>query len=404
MRTSVGTVEKRRQYRARSGRESTARGARVGSYAGAPIVFTSSWLVLGILLIVLFAPIARRNWPDLGAWSYVVSALVVAILGLSTLVHEMAHAIVANRAGLRINAINVTFWGGATHLATASPTPATRALISGSGPLSNLLLAAISYVLWQLPTQGSIWWALLAVLTFVNLFVGVLNLFPALPLDGGGLVEALIWAIKKDHFEASRITGRISQILGVVLAVAPFLWMAAAKQTLDYVLIVWAVILGAAMWSTGAAVRQRRRPTAVAPEIFLPALGLSGETSVADLPARLASLAQPELPAYADQVVVVVQAPNGAVTGWIDPQVVAQVPHSLAGTTSLAAVSQPLPAQATVHGLAGDSDHWITQISNLPHEVPGLVIVDDGSAGEPARVRAAVNMERLVAELAAGQR
>src|SRR5690625_7092025 len=83
--------------------------------------------------------------------------------------------------------------------------------------------------------------------------------------------------------------------------------MAAMKQTLDYVLILWAVILGAAMWSTGAAVRQRRRPTAVAPEIFLPAIGLSGDTTVADLPARLASLAKPELPAYADQVVVVVQ-------------------------------------------------------------------------------------------------
>src|SRR5690625_6892999 len=116
MRTSVGTVEKRRQYRARSGRESTARGARVGSYAGAPIVFTSSWLVLGMLLIVLFAPIARRNWPVLGAWSYVMSALGVALLGLSTLLHVMAHAIVAIRAALRINVINVTYLRGATHL------------------------------------------------------------------------------------------------------------------------------------------------------------------------------------------------------------------------------------------------------------------------------------------------
>src|SRR5690625_2763269 len=355
MRTSVGTVEKRRQYRARSGRESTARGARVGSYAGAPIVFTSSWLVLGILLIVLFAPIARRNWPDLGAWSYVVSALVVAILGLSTLVHEMAHAIVANRTGLRINAINVTFWGGATHLATASPTPATRALISGSGPLSNLLLAAISYVLWQLPTQGSIWWALLAVLTFVNLFVGVLNLFPALPLDGGGLVEAAVWAVKKDHYVAGRITARISQVLGVTLALSPFVWMAATRVRIDMVLIIWCVILGAAMFSTGSAIRQRPPTKPVSREIFLPARAIASHAMLSELPERIASLARVELPAYPDQAVIVLREPNGQISGWVDPQASAEVTRSLTATTAVKSASQSLRPEAVVTGVNADS-------------------------------------------------
>ena len=417
----MGTVEKRRQHHGRSSGQ--ARGARVGTYAGAPIVFTSSWIILGGLLIVLFAPIARRNWPDLGAWSYAVAGLLVAILGLSTLVHEMAHALVAHRSGLRITAINVTFWGGATHLASASPTPRTRALISGAGPVSNLVLAAISYLLWQIPEEWSILWALLAVLTFVNLFVGLLNLFPALPLDGGGLVEALIWAITKDQYTANRVTGRISQVLGVALAIAPFLWMAIAGEMLDYLILIWCVILGATMWSTGAAVRQRPRPSAVPQDIFMPAIGLSADQPVASLPPHLGSLrttgapssaasgragladgTYPAGPARPAAVIGVLQAADGTVTGWVEPQVASQVPSNLAASTPLSAVSQSLPAQAIITGGQGNSEYWLSIIRQLPYEVPGLVIVDQAGPGVPVRVRAAVSMERLVAALVASQR
>lgn len=353
---------------------------------------------------MLFAPIARRNWPDLGAWSYAVAGLLVAILGLSTLVHEMAHAVVAHRSGLRITAINVTFWGGATHLASSSPTPRTRALISGAGPVSNLVLAAISYLLWQIPEEWSILWALLAVLTFVNLFVGLLNLFPALPLDGGGLVEALIWAITKDQYTANRLTGRISQIMGVALAVAPFLWMAVAGEMLDYLILIWCVILGATMWSTGAAVRQRPRPSAVPQEIFMPAIGLSADQPVASLPPHLGSLRTTAGPARPDAVIGVLQATDGTVTGWVDPQVASQVPSNLAVSTPLSAVSQSLPAQAIINGGQGNSEYWLSIIRQLPYEVPGLVIVDHAGPGVPVRVRAAVSMERLVAALVASQR
>lgn len=397
-------MDKPRQYRSRPVRKNRANGMSIGTYAGAPIVFTSSWIFLGVLLIVMFAPLARRTWPDLGSWSYAVAALVVVILGFSTLIHEMAHAVVAHRSGLRITAINVTFWGGATHLASTSPTPLTRALLSGAGPVSNLILAGFSYLLWQLPAQGSILWALLAVTTFVNLFVGVLNLFPALPLDGGGLVEALIWAIKKDQYEATRLTARVSQIMGIALAVSPFIWMAATRERVDYVLLIWSVILGAAMWSTGHAVRQRPRTHQITGDIFLPAMAIGSHHMLSDLPERIASLAKPELPAYPDQAVVVVRAANGEVTGWVDPQAVSEVPRSLAATTPVSSVSQSLPPEAIVSGFTADSDHWIAILQRLPHGVAGLIVVDDGSTDLPGEVKAAVNTERLVAQLVGSDR
>lgn len=397
-------VDKPRQYRARTVRETRAKGLRVGSYAGAPIVFTSSWIILGVLLIVMFAPIARRNWPEIGAWSYGISGLVVAILGLSTLVHEMAHAITAHKSGLKITAINVTFWGGATHLATTSPTPLKRALISGAGPLSNLALAGFSAILWQFAQEWSIWWALLAVLTFVNLFVGVLNLFPALPLDGGGLVEAAVWAVKKDHYVAGRITARISQVLGVTLALSPFVWMAATRVRIDMVLIIWCVILGAAMFSTGSAIRQRPPTKPVSREIFLPARAIASHAMLSELPERIASLARVELPAYPDQAVIVLREPNGQISGWVDPQASAQVPRSLAATTPVKSVSQSLPPEAVVTGINADSDHWISVIGALDPSIPGMIIVDDGSVGMPGEVLGAVNMERLVTELVASDR
>lgn len=352
----------------------------------------------------MFGPIARRNWPEVGAWSYGISALVVAILGLSTLVHEMAHAIVANRAGLKITAINVTFWGGATHLATTSPTPAARALISGAGPVSNLILAAISYFLWQFPTQWSIWWALLAVTTFVNLFVGLLNLFPALPLDGGGLVEAWVWAVKKDQHVAARITARISQVLGVLLGLSPLIWIALTRQKLDMVLIIWCIILGAAMFSTGTAIRQRPRSRKISTEIFMTARALPSHAMMSQLPERIASLAKAELPPYPDQPIVVLREANGSITGWVDPVAAAQVPKSLAASTPLTSVSVSITPEAVVAGMIRNSDAWVNLLSNLPHDLPGLIIVDDGSTGMPGDVLGAVNIERLVAELVARDR
>lgn len=404
VRTRLKTVENPRQYRPRPVRAHRTRGMRMGTYAGAPIIFTSSWLILGVLLIALFAPIARRNWPELGAWSYGIAAIVVVFLGLSTLVHEMAHAIVAHRSGLRITAINVTFWGGATHLGTPSPTPRVRALISLAGPVSNLILALISYFLWQIPEPNSVPWALLAVLTFVNLFVGLLNLFPALPLDGGGIVEAIIWAIKKDQHVASRITGRISQVLGAALALSPFGWMALTGRRLDFVLIIWAIILGAAMWATGSSLQKQKAPHPVSSEIFLPVATVSASQMVAQLPPRLAALDKPSLPASDDQLLVVLQKVDGTLTGWVDPAGVAQVPASLAATTPASAVSQALPAEAIVRGWPQTSQEWVNIIGALTQQIAGFVIVDDESAQVPGQPRAAVNIERLVGELTSGQR
>ncbi|HLS04507.1 MAG TPA: site-2 protease family protein, partial [Actinomycetales bacterium] len=369
---------------------------RLGTYAGAPIIFTSSWLILGVLLIALFAPIARRNWPDLGPWSYGIAAIVVVFLGFSTLVHEMAHAIVAHRSRLRITAINVTFWGGATHLGTPSPTPRIRALISLAGPVSNLVLALISYGLWQVPERNSIPWALLAVLTFVNLFVGLLNLFPALPLDGGGIVEAIIWAIKKDQYVASRITGRISQILGALLALSPFVWMATTGQRIDFVLIVWAIILGATMWATGASLQNQRAPRPVGAEIFLPVAIIARHQTVDQLPTEIAALDDPAAPAPGDQHLIVIQEADGTVTGWVDPKGVAQVPMSLAATTPVTAVSRALPGDAILRGWPKTGQEWVSVIGGLTHEIAGFVILDDETAAHPGRPRAAVNMQRLV--------
>jgi len=377
---------------------------RLGTYAGAPIIFTSSWLILGVLLIALFAPIARRNWPDLGPWSYGIAAIVVVFLGFSTLVHEMAHAIVAHRSRLRITAINVTFWGGATHLGTPSPTPRIRALISLAGPVSNLVLALISYGLWQVPERNSIPWALLAVLTFVNLFVGLLNLFPALPLDGGGIVEAIIWAIKKDQYVASRITGRISQILGALLALSPFVWMATTGQRIDFVLIVWAIILGATMWATGASLQNQRAPRPVGAEIFLPVAIIARHQTVDQLPTEIAALDDPAAPAPGDQHLIVIQEADGTVTGWVDPKGVAQVPMSLAATTPVTAVSRALPGDAILRGWPKTGQEWVSVIGGLTHEIAGFVILDDETAAHPGRPRAAVNMQRLVVELTSDQR
>ena len=118
---------------------------------------------------------------------------------MSVLCHEAAHAVVARRCGYAVERVVVNLWGGHTAFSTPAPSPGRSALVSISGPIANALLALAGWAL--LGTVGyDVPWLLLSAWTLSNAFVAVFNLLLGLPLDGGYLVDALVW----------RVTGRRS--------------------------------------------------------------------------------------------------------------------------------------------------------------------------------------------------
>ncbi|GAA1348554.1 site-2 protease family protein [Falsarthrobacter nasiphocae] len=174
----------------------TEPGITAGRIGGVPVVLGYSWLVLIAIVLVVLGP---RLAASMGAAAgYGLAAGYAAVLLVSVLIHEAAHAVVGNRVGHRSERIVLTFLGGHTNLAgPASRRPRNRdlLLIALAGPAVNLLAALAGWlVLWALgsgaPSLGA---DLLWAFVWSNLLLGVFNLLPGMPLDGGQIVEAAVW-------------------------------------------------------------------------------------------------------------------------------------------------------------------------------------------------------------------
>ena len=136
----------------------TSYGWRIGSIAGAPVYLGKSWPVIAAAVVFIFAPQVAAVRPDQGmAYAYGVAALYALLLLISVLVHEAAHALVAQQAGYEVNRIVVHLLGGHTIYDSGGTRPGASALVAASGPVSNLVLAGLAY--------GLALWALAALVT-----------------------------------------------------------------------------------------------------------------------------------------------------------------------------------------------------------------------------------------------
>lgn len=376
---------------------------RVGTYAGAPVVFTSSWLLLSVILVVMFGPVIERNWPQTGNWAYALAGVGIALLGASTLAHEMAHAVVAHRSGMRIRLINVTFWGGSTQLSVPKPRPLSHALVSLAGPTANIILALIGYIgaVWTTSSFGfgTLTGALFSSFAWVNGIVAAVNLIPGMPLDGGGILEAIAWSVTGDRSKGAKFTGRFSQALGIVLALSPLLLSVITSVRPSLMIMVWCFILGAVMWGAGStAYSESQRKALPISEASYPAVGIQQESQVGDLPNELLALTNTDESGFnSNRVVVFTQHIDGKISGWIDPDSVHRLPESARASTSVAAVMRPLPAHAwiTVHDLRDEK--LVEVLHQVQQTTAGIAILNaQPDDSNPPEVVGAISLPRLM--------
>ncbi|MGJ5748906.1 Zn-dependent protease [Streptomyces puniciscabiei] len=211
------------------------------------------------LIMLLFAyGLATRTLPGYAPGQapmvYAVGGVVgAALLLMSLVVHEMAHALVARRAGLSVR--DVTLWalGGLTRM--DRPTTARAAFtVAVSGPLASLFLGGLGLGAAYGVRAALGWRIAVAVLGWLggtNLLLGVFNLLPAAPLDGGRLLLAVLWWRTGDRDRAQRAAGRAGQVLGTALGVLG--WLAFLRGTTGG---LWLMVVG--MFVAAAAAAERR--------------------------------------------------------------------------------------------------------------------------------------------------
>src|SRR5262249_2896581 len=174
------------------------RGVDLFRIAGVRIAIDWSWTV--VFLLVLWSlsagyfPRAHPGYPPLDYWA--VGAIATILFFVSVLVHELSHALVANRSGQVVRRITLFIFGGVAHLTREPRDAGTELVIAAVGPLASLVLGGIFWGLavWSAHVgAGALWIAMLEYLAFINAALGVFNLLPGFPLDGGRLLRGTLW-------------------------------------------------------------------------------------------------------------------------------------------------------------------------------------------------------------------
>ncbi|MFE7506047.1 site-2 protease family protein [Promicromonospora sp. NPDC057488] len=322
-----------------------SKGIVIGRVAGAPVIVTRSWFLAAIVLTLLFLPTVQGLAPHLGAGAYLVAFVFVLLLFGSVFLHEAAHALVARARGQNVTELAITIWGGHTAYTGGLGKPLDGFLVAVVGPLTNLALAGGFWVAFQASPVMNVPTLLLWAGAVSNAFVGVFNLLPGLPLDGGQILESLVWAATGKRSRGTIAAGWV----GRVVAVGVLLWALVVPLVLgtrpDITTVLWSALIGAFLWAgAGAAITNGRRREAVAAlsaaGLAVPALTVSlGATLTEALSARTAAAAGGVPDAAARRLVVVGQ--GGVPIAVLDDDAVAAVPAAAQHTTYVDAVAVP---------------------------------------------------------------
>ncbi|MGI9008364.1 MAG: site-2 protease family protein [Streptosporangiaceae bacterium] len=231
---------------------------------GIPVYISPYWLVFAVVLVVMYANGAESNLASTQS-KYIVAAAFVLLLYASVLVHELAHCVVARAFKLPVRRVLLYPLGGYSEIEQEPQTPGREALISGAGPIISLALAGLGYGLAQVVPAG-LTHQLIAQLFVANLIVGVFNLLPGLPLDGGRILRAGVWKLTGRPFAATRAAAWAGRVLAILL-VALALFSQHNGGSVFNLAWLWLLVLAGFIWiqSTQAikAARIRERLPAV---------------------------------------------------------------------------------------------------------------------------------------------
>jgi Zn-dependent protease len=185
----------------------------LGRIAGIRIGVNWSWLIVFALIVwTLGASIFPAEHPDLGAVTYAAMAVVAAILFFSSLLlHELGHALQARRENLEIEGITLWLFGGVARFKGMFPSAGAELRIALAGPAVSAVLGLLFVGIAAAVSHPVAVDAVAAWLGYINLFLLAFNLLPALPLDGGRVFRALLWARKRDFESATRLAATVGR-------------------------------------------------------------------------------------------------------------------------------------------------------------------------------------------------
>jgi Zn-dependent protease/CBS domain-containing protein len=201
-------------------------GWKIGRLAGIDLAIHPSWLLIAFLITFsladAFFPSAIPGWTTGQYW--LLGAATAVLFFASILAHEFSHALLARRFGLEVAGITLFIFGGATTVEGDARSPREEALIALAGPIASIvlgaaLLGAAALVDAREPS------VLLSWLGFINVVLGVFNLLPAYPMDGGRVLRAILWRLRGEPNAATRQAAIVGRAIGYLMVVGGVVWV-----------------------------------------------------------------------------------------------------------------------------------------------------------------------------------
>ncbi len=195
---------------------------QLGSLLGIPLYVDSSWFfILGLVTLVNTQEINELRLVGNLWWLGTIAGLILALLlFISVLLHELGHSLVALRQGINVNSITLFLFGGVAAIEKESENPIGAFWVAIAGPMVSLGLSIVLFTLCYLfPSPenldmiGHLAIYMIKDTARINLVLGIFNLIPGLPLDGGQVLKAMVWKWKGDLLTGVRCAAASGQLI-----------------------------------------------------------------------------------------------------------------------------------------------------------------------------------------------
>lgn len=169
-----------------------------------------TWFVLFILVTI---SLVDPNYSQRLYW--IIGIITSLLFFASVLAHELAHSLVGRANGVPITSITLFIFGGIAQMTKEAERPGADLKMAAAGPLCSLVIGSLFGLVWWTipgitePVASMILW-----LAVMNGALGVLNLIPGFPLDGGRVFRSLLWRITGSYRRATQIATRVGQGIG----------------------------------------------------------------------------------------------------------------------------------------------------------------------------------------------
>lgn len=203
---------------------------KIGRLLGVPISVDISWLVIFALIVYTLAvgyfPQTNPNFTP--AMNWLAGVLAGLMLFVSVLLHELMHSYVAKKNHIGIAGITLFIFGGVSRMTDEPRTPEAEFKMATAGPATSFALAGLFWLIVVFggrPLLGELGYQVVRYLALINLMLGIFNMLPGFPLDGGRVLRAILWGSLGDLDRATRYASFVGQAFGYTFIALGFAGM-----------------------------------------------------------------------------------------------------------------------------------------------------------------------------------